>query len=111
MFSFSSAVTQSIRRMPRDGKRELRLACRSAVNSDDDQRARIENCGQCRQPGLVAVLRAIVSKYRIGQVTFEQFSRPSFPVPKKCPELLEFFTIKVAPQQLRRRRRRSGTRI
>ena len=67
----------------RDGERELGLVGGDSVDADHHECGYIENRRQSRKPRLIGVLRTIVCKHRIGQMTFEQLRRPAFPVAKK----------------------------
>ena len=95
----------------RDGERELGLVGGDSVDADHHECGYIENRRQSRKPRLIGVLRTIVCKHRIGQMTFEQLRRPAFPVAKKGGKFDELSAIEVTAQQLRRCRRRSGARI
>ena len=92
-------------------KGQLRLPRASALDAYHHKRAGVQDRGQRRKPRLVDVLRAKEAESGVGEVALEQLRRPALPVAQQHGQRLKSMRMTVTPQQLARRRRRTGARI
>src|SRR5262249_3455588 len=71
--------------------------------------AHVQNRCERRQPGLVTVLGPIVSKYRVGQMAFQNLRGPTFPIVKESRKFDKGVSIEMTYQQFCGCGWRSGT--
>jgi hypothetical protein len=82
--------------MPGDRKRQLRLTFTWALQTRDDERARIQNRCKCPKLGLVIVLGTKKGEYRIGKMALEQLRGPELPVVEHLLKLLQSVVMAVS---------------
>ena len=109
-------LRQIHRRMPRHGKRQLRLPRMHSLNAGQHQRSHVQHRRQRPQPRLIAVLRAKETQHRIRNLTLQQIPRPALPVSQHFIQNSLVHARVLRPsrqphQQLHRRRRRPCPRI
>ena len=95
----------------RHRERQARLAPALRVHDREQERARVEHRGHRGHPRLVVVLRAVEGEDRKGDVALEQLRRPRLPVLQQVDQGVVALLAGVTPQDLERRRRRSGPRV
>src|SRR5215469_1422591 len=69
--------------MPGHAKGKLSLFRTDPIDSRKDERRDIQHQSEGAQPGLVAVLRAEETEYRVGKVALQQLRCPPFPIAKR----------------------------
>ncbi len=97
--------------VPRNRKRQLRLAFTGSFDAGHQQRASVKDGRERGQPRLVVVLRAEVSQHGIRQMTFHELRRPAFPIGEQLLQSVEAVRITVAAEQFSGSGRRAGTRV
>ena len=96
------------RGMTGHGESELGLVGIHVLHPGDKQCARIQDGGQCGQPGLIVVLGAVKAEYRVGEMTLQDFRRPPFPLGEERRDGLEVMGMRQPGQELGRAGRRAA---
>src|SRR6266851_7692117 len=95
----------------RDRKSKLGLFFASAFDTDDDERARVQNRRERSDPRLIVVLRSKIGEHGIREMALHHLGAPQLPLLEENAEGVLAMYITVAAKQFAGGGRRAGARI